>query len=158
MKESLSVILAGRHVDVTTRRLAEELTTKDSGWRYLSYKDATAFIAIRRVGATVWLRYRNLTWAETRYDIGTYRTTIPDGFAPDGPPDNNSNIVLVATTSAFNAASPVMSDAGISYDGAYGGWLHFIGWRSGIDSVVFRHDMSWPTSDPWPTELPGTAA
>lgn len=80
---------------------------------------------------------------------------IPNGLVPDGPPSTDR--VLAATTSTFNAASPVMSDAGITWQPSWGGWVHFIGWRSGIDSVVFRHDMSWPTSDPWPTPLPGTA-
>ena len=121
--------------------------TRDTGWRWLVGRDKTDhFIAVRRVGQTVWVRYRGLTWEDTRIDVGTYKCVVPEGFRP--------TINQMPRWLAWDTASvpPALTYSGVDGNPPF---RFYIQWYSGINQLPFQYDASYPADEPWPDVLPG---
>jgi hypothetical protein len=122
----------------------------DTGWRVIVSKTAgSQYIALRRVGNVVHVQYRGLTYAETKWDSGTYKAVIPTGFIPDAgytkprwiAGDATANTTILAGTTIDGSSQHVL----------------WIAYRVLIDNVMFYYDAQYLTADPWPAPLPGTA-
>ena len=127
--------------------------TGDTGWR-VEYGDtalrnvtslitnASGRLSLSRVGSTVFLNGQNIIPSPDLTSGNSFISALPLGFRPMERRDFALAATLGSSTnrSAFQFAT-----------GAIGVWL-----PSTRDKYSFQ--LSWQTSDVWPTTLPGTPA
>lgn len=127
--------------------------TGTTGWR-VEYGDtalrnisslianAAGSLSISRVGSTVFLNAKNIIPSSDLTSGSAFISTLPLGFRPMERRDFTLAATLGSSTnrSAFQFAT-----------GSIGVWL-----PSTSDKYSFQ--LSWQTSDAWPTTLPGTPA
>lgn len=151
------------YVQITSTGSAWILTggTPDTGWRDISsLMNSTDWklgavvggFRMRRHGATVWFaaRLQRVTaGAGISVTSTLLASAVPAGFMPANG--------YWARGVAFSPSRPVgqINDSGatglwrVLFDGVSGNWA---------TDEYLQFEMSYPTSDAWPTSLPGTAA
>ena len=116
----------------------------DTGLRNVSspITNASGSLSLSRVGSTVFLNGKNIIPSSDLTSGSTFISSLPLGFRPMERRDFALAATLGSSTnrSAFQFAT-----------GAIGVWA-----PSTSDKYSFQ--LSWQTSDTWPTTLPGTPA
>ena len=116
----------------------------DAGLRNVSslITNASGRLSISRVGATVFLNGQNIIPSSELASGSTFISPLPVGFRPM----ERRDFALAATLGSSTNRSAFQFSTG-----AIGVWL-----PTTNDKYSFQ--LSWQTSDAWPTTLPGTPA
>lgn len=119
----------------------EQLIYGDTGWRDISgllLNGWTGTVFLRRLGHTVFLRHNALNRASA---TGANFMTVPAGFA------SGASDALSIVTRPVTGSTP-------AYGSLSGGTLGY----TLTDGEPRASQLSWPTTDAWPTSLPGIAS
>lgn len=144
---------AGRAIyqwdDVNAR---EQLVYGDTGWRNvaadLSPSDFAGTVFVRRQGGLVTVHI-NVTPADvTRENATIY--TLPSGFRPDNPPSSLFYAIGRQGNSLKLTQMTVNSSGALAARTATNNWVPADG--------AFQVQATFPTSQTWPTTLPGIAS
>jgi len=122
----------------------DQLIWGDTGWRTITLDNGfRTTLMLRRFGSTVTIRGAIACPTGTASMNGTFLTTVPTGFGPG------------TGTWVFY---PVRSNVGSTWFTLYrkGNELAFEGSPVVADGNETRIEVSWQTTDTWPTSLPGT--
>ncbi|MEX8058566.1 hypothetical protein [Microbacterium sp. 16-032] len=126
---------------------AEQLIYGDTGWRNITTSVVNGWnannLSIRRVGHRATLVAEGLTGAAATAQLAI---ALPSGFSGSGLP--------ISPRGLFHSATYPSA----VYRAFIGGVLElqFPGWTTAMPTVF--GEMSWYTSDAWPTSLPGSAS
>lgn len=141
---------AGRAIyqwDNTANR--EQLIYGDTGWRQFAANtpDFAGLVYVRRQTGIVTVQI-NVTPADATKENLTF-ATLPSGFRCDNPPGS----MFYALGRQANSLK--MTQLTVGSDGTLAARTATNNWVSG--DGAFMVQASWPTSNTWPTTLPGTA-
>ena len=133
----------------------EQLIYGDTGWRSLAVPavaplDGSGSILIRRVGSRVTLQFDSVGY--TGAGTPEYMTAagfLPNGFCPEYF-DNPHGLISNISTNRFYFIG-ILQASRLRFS-------HFLVAAPGIGTNALRGQISWTTTQTWPTTLPGVAA
>ena len=133
----------------------EQMVYGDTGWRSLTVPavaplEGTGSILIRRVGSRVTLQFDSVGY--TGAGTPEYMTAagfLPNGFCPEYF-DNPHGLISNISTNRFYFIG-ILQASRLRFS-------HFLVAAPGIGTNALRGQISWTTTQTWPTTLPGVAA
>lgn len=133
----------------------EQMVYGDTGWRSLTVPavaplEGTGSILVRRVGSRVTMQFDSVGY--TGAGTPEYMTAtgfLPNGFCPDYS-DNPHGLIANLNTNRFFFIG-ILQASRLRFS-------HFLVAAPGIGTNALRGQISWTTTQAWPTMLPGAAS